>query len=701
MRRSIRFVLLRSSALLAFAPIGVAQAQVVASAETFADIDQGTIIVTGARSAEVAGTKLDAPIRDLPVSIQVIPREIIDAQDFYRPHDIIQNVSGVFRGNTVFGDSFIFRGFATSDFLRNGIPDRRGSIRDTANVEQIEVLKGPASVLFGRIEPGGTLNYVLKRPLEEMSFGADLKVDTYGLTRGTLDISAVSNNGDIGFRVNLAGEHGGNFRDFSFSDRAFASGSFVWKISDRTKFTIDLETLYDKRLLDRGVPSISGVAGFDNGPVPIPVSRLISEPTDYRQQDEKLAGYAFEHKFSSAWRMKQTLLYYTSSDDEVRTRFRTFVVPFTGLINRDALLVNRSTTQLSAQLEVIGDFTFLGNLRHQVVVGVDIDRAGDKNDNRQSTANLASNRINIYNPVYGLFQPIGLRQNSLTDASVDADAVYAQDLIEFGDHIKLLVGARYDRARSSNINLMTSARTAAKTSAISPRAGLVWQPNDVWSLYASYSESFVPVIGQDFSGRLFDPTLGKQYEAGIKADWFNGKLTASLAAFQIKKSNISVPDPVNAGFNIQGGVVTSEGVEFDISGNPMAGLLLVANFSLIDARYTSDTRGNVLGNRPANVPSKGGSFFAKYTIQHGSLEGWGISAGGRYVGRRAGDDTATFFLPGYVTADASLSYETEDWKLSVKLENLFDKIYYISAHPTLGIYPGTPRSARFSASYRF
>lgn len=692
-------------ALAVMASPGVLHAQQAAS-EPESTLPEISVTSDAQGSAYVAeeatvGTKIHAPLRDVPQSIQVLSRKVIDDQSAFRPHDLVQNVSGVYRGNAVFGDSFIFRGFSTSEFLRDGYPDRRGSMRDSANVEQMEVLKGPASVLYGRVEPGGTLNYVTKRPLTAPRYVVDLKVDSFGMVRPSADLSTVSEDGKFGLRVNAAVEHGGNFRDYSFSERTFASGAFVWKLTSDTQLTIELESLDDRRLLDRGVPR------FGKGPAAIPVTRLISEPNDDRVVKERLFGYTLDHKLSSAWQLKHALRAYESSNQDHRTRFLQSAAQIAGSstwngnVNRDLLLRDGNEQQITAQLELIGDVRLENGMRHQLLFGLDIDKF-DSSENSQTAATIvASNSINIYNPVYGNFVPVGLKQSALSESTILTKALYAQDLIELSPQWKALLGARYDMARNTSDDLLTKKSTAADSNALSPRAGIVWQPSRELSLYTSYSESFVPVIGQDVSGNLFKPTTGKQLEVGAKSEWFDGRLIASMAAFTIKKDNISVTDPVNTAFKLQTGQVTSDGIEFDISGSPMQGLNLMANFALTDARITRDTNVASLGKRPANTPSKGAGVWVSYEMQDKEWRGWGGGMGAHYVGERQGDSAATFFLPSYTSWDSSIWYRANKWRIALKLENMFDKTYYISSHDSLGIYPGTPRNLLLSTTYQF
>lgn len=679
-----------------------------------AKIDE--IVVTGERQPTFrpdrasGATKVDAPLRDIPQSIQVLSRELIEDQGAFRTTDLVQNVSGVFRGNAVFGDNFIFRGFSTSDFLRDGYPDRRGSIRETAGIERLEVLKGPASVLYGRLEPGGTLNYVTKQPLSDRRLAVEVKTDTEGLWRPTVDYSTTNADDTLGLRINTAYEHGPNFRDHSFSDRYFGTAVGFWKPREGTKISLELEALNDRRLLDRGVPR------FGRGPANIPVTRLISEPGDDRVVKDRLVGYTIEQRLSENWRFKHALRAYEYENQDHRTRFLQSAPQiagdpsFDGNVNRDLLLRDGKEDQITGQFELIGDTTLLA-MNHKLLVGIDIDRYGADQDGATARTIVASNRINIFDPVYGNFVPVGLARNSLTESQIRANAVYVQDLIELAPQWKLLVGGRFDTVRSTSDNLLPNRdgvlapRAVTQPEAFSPRAGIVWQPNGMLSFYTSYSESFIPVIGQSFDGDLFDPTTGEQIEAGVKGEWLDGRLGASIAVFEIVKGNISTPDPVNDGFSIQTGEAESKGVEFDIQGSPLPGMNIVANLAYADVQTTKSEDPAELGKAPDNTPSKGGGLRVSYDVQNDRWNGLGVNFGVHYVGERqvnADDPVMRLFLPSYTRWDAGISYRPPGpWWLALNAENLFDKTYYISAHSSLGIYPGAPRAATLTAGYAF
>ena len=658
-----------------------------------------------------AGTKISAPLRDIPQSIQVLDREMLDDLGIVRGTDLTKDVSGVYREGVGTDDRLVFRGFTTSEFLRDGFPDRRKLFRDTASTERVEVLKGPASVLYGRLEPGGTLNYVTKRPQFYPGASVRMRADSEGAVRPSADLSLATPGGTLGLRVNGAYEYGKNFRDFSFSDRKFGSAVLAWRPFDGTQISAEVEVLNDRRRLDPGLPQ------FGRGPAQLPVQRTTNEPDDELFVQDRLYGYTVEQRLGSTWQVRHALRLgnLRSREHEARAARSSTMIDgvkrsdlqetgdprWDGIVGRQASAGTRRDNQLTVQAELTGDFAVFG-MRHKLLTGVDVDRFTSSRQSFRS-AIIESNGINVYEPKYGNFVvPDALEQDNFSDNLLRAHALYFQDLIKLASQWTLLVGARFDDTRTSTDDFKTGKFSAVEGRQLSPRAGIVWQPGDQLSLYTSYSESFLPVIGQTFAGELFKPVLGKQMEGGVKAEWLDGRLGATMAVFTIKKDNVSVSDPDNPGFSIQTGQTTSDGIEFDVTGSPLPGLRMIANASLADVRITKDTTQANVGRRPRNVPTRGGGLSMNYDL--GGARWWG-GLGGRlgvhHVGERSGESNASrppLFLPSYTRWDAGVSYKSTSWRLALNVENLFNKTYYLAINNGL-IFPGAPLRAWVSLAY--
>jgi iron complex outermembrane receptor protein len=658
-----------------------------------------------------AGTKIPAPLRDVPQSIQVLDRQMMDDLDVVRGTDVAKNVSGVHREGVGTDDRLVFRGFTTSEFLRDGMPDRRRMFRDTSATERVEVLKGPASVLYGRLEPGGTLNYVTKRPEPYSAASVALRTDTRGLVRPTADVSLTTDDGTLGLRVNGAYERGQTFRDYSFSDRKFGAGVFAWQPGEETRISAEVEIMDDRRRLDPGLPQ------FGRGPADVPVARTTNEPNDQLHVQDRLYGYRVEQSLGSSWQLRHVLRVgdnFTRDNEARAARSTTAIdgVPrnvlqetgdprWDGIVGRQASGGTRQDDQVIGNVEAVGEASLFGT-SHKVLVGVDAEWWRSSRNSFRS-AIIESNGINVYDPQYGAFvAPEEREQDNFSDSTITSQGVYAQDLIKLASQWTLLMGARLDLARSGVDDFQDNTSQSVTHHQLSPRAGLVWQPRDDVSVYTSYSRSFVPVIGQTFAGELFDPTLGQQLEGGIKAEWLGGRLGATTAVFRIVKDNVSVPDPDNAGFSVQTGQTTSDGIEFDVTGSPFTGLRLIGNLTFLDARITEDTTVANIGRAPRNVPTGSGGLAMSYDLPGA---GWWKGVGGRvgvyHVGERSGETNPTrppLFLPSYTRLDAGLTYQVARLRTSLNIENVLDETYYVAINNGL-IFPGAPLQGWLSVAY--
>lgn len=277
--------------------------------------------------------------------------------------------------------------------------------------------------------------------------------------------------------------------------------------------------------------------------------------------------------------------------------------------------------------------------------------------------------------------------------------VYLQDQIALADNLKLVLGGRYDWANQDSKDLIADTTTSQSDDAFSPRVGIVYQPIQPISLYASYSRSFNPSSGTDANGNLFEPETGTQYEVGIKGDLSN-KLSATLALFNLTRSNVLTTDPNNSNFSIQTGKQRSRGIELDISGEILPGWSIAAGYAYIDAHITDDEN-YAVGNRLVNAPENSFGLFTSYKFQSGNLEGWGLGLGLFYVGEREGDLKNSFTLPSYFRTDASIFYKRDRLRAAVSIKNLFNVEYYESASSDLRVYPGEPLTVQGTISWQF
>ncbi len=655
------------------------------------------------RSTAATATRTNALIRDLPLSVQVVPEQVIEDQGAIELQEVLRNVSGVSRDNSSGDttDTFLIRGFPSGSILRDGFRDgvfaERSAVRETANLEQVEVLKGPASLLQGQLDPGGLINLVTKQPLSQPFYSIELQAGSFDRLRSQIDMSGPLNlEATLRYRLNAVFEDSKGFRDFTDIERQFIAPIVVWEISDRITLTVDAEYLHDRRPFDRGLIAI-GTQVAD-----IPFSRRLGEPFDESRISEYRVGYQLEYNLSQEWSLRHSFRF--SSTD--RFRFNTQgsdLNESTGVLNRGYFFSEPELTEtFILRNEASGEFQ-TGTLEHSLLFGIEVARQARPIKTRLGSAPS----INIFDPVYSTTgRPILNEENSIptSDRITQAEniGIYFQDLVSLSEHVKLLMGGRFDSVLNQDHNGLAGETIQETFTEFSPQMGLVYQPNDFLSVYASYSESFVSSpfnITVDES--LVDPELGEQYEVGVKADFLNGRLSATLTAYEITKQNVATDDPDNPGFVIAVGEQQSQGVELDLSGEVSPGWDVIASYSYIDARITEDNRIEV-GNRLSNVPDHSGSFWTTYRFQPGSdLEGLGLGVGISVVGERQGDNDNTFTLDPYALLDAAIYYESDSTRASINFKNILDQRYIESGGTRSGINPGDPFTMLGSLSIEY
>ncbi|MEM1256424.1 MAG: TonB-dependent siderophore receptor [Cyanobacteria bacterium P01_H01_bin.21] len=673
-----------------------------------ADETQGEslrIVVTGEEGsryvepAATTGTRTDTPLRDIPQSIQVIPREVLEDQQVIRLNDALRNVSGVIpSGNDPRGQRFNVRGFNDTTQLRDGFRISVGAqnigFQELSNIEQIEVLKGPASILFGAVEPGGVINLVSEQPLSEPFYELGLRVGNRGLLEPSLDFSGpLTEDGRLLYRLNALYRTEDTFRDDFDTDieRSFFAPTISWQINDRTDLNLYFEYSEDER------PADFGLVAFDDGVVDVPFDRNLGEPEDFLTSEFLRTGYQFEHRFSDNWKFRNAFSY-ARYDNVFFSANNVLGGPLdetTGNLARNFTTFDVLQDFYELQTNVVGEFS-TGPINHTLMFGADLFRR-ERESVLQADVFNPLPPFNVFNPVYGQtprpdFDKLPVLSDS--DVRLDLLGVYLQDQIAFSDSLKLLAGLRYEtfeQKTTTTPSFFSSTSSEARISedAFSPRIGLVYQPIEPVSLFTSYSRSFSPNTGTTVDGNLLEPEEGEQFEVGVKAELLEGRLSASLAYFDITLENVQTRDPDNSRFFIATGQERSQGVELDVIGEILPGWNLVANYAYIDARITEDDQGLLEGNRRFNVPNHNFNLWTSYDIQDGSLEGLGFGLGFNFVGERFGDNANTYELDSSFLTNAALSYRRDNWRAGLNMRNLFDVDYIESTNGNrLSVFPG-------------
>ncbi|MGH8611838.1 MAG: TonB-dependent siderophore receptor [Gammaproteobacteria bacterium] len=647
--------------------------------------------VRGAR--EQGHSRTGVPLKDLPQSIQVIPREVIEEQKAYKLDEVLKNVSGIAIDNSRgFNEVFIVRGFTPSEgsvVLRDEFPeavDDLSPFAELANIEQVEVRKGPAAFLHGRFEPGGVINLVTRKPLPEPFYSAHMDIGSYDFYRPAFDISGpLTEAGALLYRFNGVYEDAGSFRDFVSSERWFLAPALTWKPSARSEVIFQGEYLRDERTRD------TGIVALGRRPADIPISRFLNDPSNEDRSEIYRTGYELKQALGKDWRLRNAFRYlrlegsYVGTvigevDEETGEASR-FHGGFDNVVNQSFAMQTELTGRV--QTGPIGHTSFLGfDLTRNLFSGSFMIPQG------------RTPGINIFNPVHGTSLP-AVGPIVSWEIQHDIAGAYFQDLIAlFEDRLKLFGGGRFDLISERDEDPVTgTVRREQGFDHFSPRAGIVFQPFSLLSLYGGYGESFVPVGGTNADEGGFEPTIGRGYEAGLKLDALGGRLFGTLAFYRITKENVLNvdPDPARAsqGFRVQTGEEESEGIELDLGGTLMPGWEVLASYALTDARITKDTDPTLVGRRKPNVPEHAASLWTRYEIQTGALRGLSLGAGVFYAGEREGDLNGSFELPSYLRADTSIGYRYRHWNLSLNVHNLFDKRYFVGGERTQ-IFPGEP-----------
>lgn len=653
-----------------------------------------------------SATRTDTPLRDIPQSVQVIPQQVIEDQQVIQLDEAVRNVSGVTSGGTSGGteSNFVIRGFSQAPILRDGFREfsSYSGVSETANLERVEVLKGPASILYGDVQPGGVVNLVTKQPLSQPFYEAELQIGSRNLFRPRIDFSGpLTSDGKLLYRLNAVWLNDDGFRDFDQNTEQILIAPVVtWKISDRTDLTVQLEYFDSKRPLD------NGLLAFGNEVADIPFNRNLGELEDTLEEDSLNFGYNLEHRFSENWTLSNALRYAN------RSFLNDGAIPFefdesTGNLTNYFGIQDIDSQNYSLQTNLVGKFA-TGPIKHTLLFGVDLNRSEETELTGLDFSSPIS--LNIFDPVYeSLPRPssdeLPLARN--TKVRSDRLGVYVQDQISLADNLKLLAGLRYDTVDQTTTNNPTdfdptTSETTQNNDAFTPRVGIVFQPTQALSLYGSYSRSFTPTTSTTADGEPLEPERGEGYEVGVKAELLEDRLFATLAYFDITKQNVVTADPNNPLGSVATGEQQSRGIELDVTGQISPGWNIIAAYAYTDAEVTNDNTIPV-GNQLFNTPKHSASLWTTYEIQTGTLRGLGFGIGFNYVGERQGDLENSYQVGSYLLTNAAISYRRNNLRFAINIKNLFDVDYIRATNNTrtYGVEPGEPFTLIGSVSVRF
>ena len=675
------------------------------------------------------GTKTDTRILENPQSISVVGRNQIEQQGAQTVAESLRYTAGVVAGSRPgnrFDDIFIrgFGGFGfTAGYVQflDGLKMQRGVSYAVPNVEtygleRVEVIKGPASVLYGQSNPGGLVNMVSKRPTEHTFHEVEFQTGNYGRIQAALDMGGpLDAEGKWLYRLTGLGLNSATSVDFTDQQRVFVAPALTWRPTTDTTITFlsqyqnDPKSFQPNYLPAQGLlPGIPGVPANPYGK--LPTSFYVGDPShDSYRRERASVGYEFEHRFSEMWTVRQNLRY-----QHLDSEF--YAIPANpGYVNAaNPNTIQRAKTSVDEVFDGIvvdnqAEAKFnTGLISHKVLFGVDYQYT---NARRLLGQARGVPNLSTIDPVY--YQNIARAPFQTDQTQLSSQlGVYVQDQIKI-DRLTLSVAGRHDTSQIefNTLTLANGARAIVNQddNKFTYRAGALYLSDSGIAPYVNYATSFEPAPYLAAGNTPLAPMTGRQYEFGLKFQppGYDTLITASY--FNIRQQNVVNPDPLNLGFYVQTGEVSSQGFELEAKASLSRSLNLIASYTYTDAEVTADQLPINVGKRPFAVPAHTASAWADYTFHTGPLAGFGLGGGVRYIGDSAGDPANSFFVPSVTLFDAALHYdfsylrpELKGWSARINASNLFD-MEYVSACYTLsnGCFWGARRSIIGSLRYRW
>ncbi|BCA56626.1 TonB-dependent siderophore receptor [Nitrospira sp. KM1] len=620
-------------------------------------------------------TKSDVPLLETPQSITVITRARMQSQEVNTLAEALRYAAGVQGEPAGFEPRLTWlrlRGFesSTDGIFKDGLQLRNPAFGTTYNLEpygaeQLDVLRGPASFLYGQGSPGGLLNFITKRPTKESLHEAQFLVGNYGRYEGRFDLGGKINDNDkLLFRVTGLFRESGTQIDNVPYDRIFIAPALTWQMASRTSLTLLATYQKDNVNALQWLPSDGTLLPNPNGVVT--PRRFAGQPgVDHYRRTEFHIGYEFRHEFSDSWNFLQKVRYNENNLDQTTTYIYAMDPDRrTGLRDEWADVGKLGGLAMDNQLH--GRFS-TGSLHHAFLGGLDFQRVTFALKRQFAEASS----IDVFNRYdYGLPGVVPYF-NSNQEITQYQTGLYVQDQVKY-DQWLLTIGGRHDWAKNETTDLLANTSQSQTDNKFTGRAALTYVFKSGIAPYVSYSTFFLPSIGTDPEGQPFKPETGRQYEAGIKYQIPNTRAFLTAAVFDLTRENYVQTDP-GTFLPVQRGKARSRGVELEGAASFDSGIDVIAAYTILNTRIIQTTEPTEQDKMFIQTPAQFGSLWVKYTVPEGTMKGLGIGGGARYTGYTYGDAANNFKVPSYVLGDAVADYLWGHWRFALNISNIFNR----------------------------
>lgn len=632
-----------------------------------------------------SAARLAVPLMATPYSVGIVDQALLQDSLSYRLEDIAQFVSGVqaSSADSGFNTDLRIRGFTTagSAYLDGVLDNQRFQVRDMALIERVDILKGHSSVLYGAGSPGGTVNYVSKKPQAQSAQQLSYATGSYDFNRLMADSTGPLNaDKTLLYRVIATGQLGNSFMENVSNDRATIAPSLTWLYADGGALSVGFEYGYQNQPYRFDNVYTQNQVVFDQSYV---------DPRARSDRHYWRFSTSLDQRLSKIWSLHFASHYFHVERDDVLLGFYTFINPATvSGYYRD---IHDHYDQYSLRGEVHGQFEALG--KHHWIIGVE---RNDADDRLHSQRRIGGFTLNVYKPDFNHPLPGTTRLD--TGFKQVEYGVYSNDQIDLNDYWHVSGGLRYslfDNDSSRNDAVTDLKQQGAMTYS----GGLSFTPLPQLALYYGYSQSFQANTAVDRNRKVLPAKQGELHELGVKSRWLDGRLASNAAIYRLQQSNLPARDPVDPDYSVAIGQIHSHGFEWDGVGQLTKRLQLVANYSWMEAEFGGGTR--LRGNSFRSTPKHSGSLWARYQLPINVPGKLYLGGGMTAVGRRFGDDGNSFKVPGYIRADLMAHYQFDRLDFRVKVENLMDKRYVSSSIYDDTVIQGNRLLFQFLAGLRF